>query len=93
MGRESQVGKATLNRIQTEIMGEETMSNQKKLSHDVRLTGVNSRALEGRAPDSSLQGPESFWNHCAAPGSKRSSPVLLPLLGIMQNCEFLCYQP
>lgn len=42
------VGKATLNRIQTEIMGEETMSNQKKLTHDVRLTGVNSRALEGK---------------------------------------------
>lgn len=74
-GGEGEAGKTTLKRIQTEIMGEETMSNQKKLTHDVRLTSVNSRALDGRAPHPSSQGPESFWNHCTGPVSKRSSPV------------------
>ena len=62
-----EVGKATLKRIQTEIMGEETMSNQKKLTRDVRLTGVNSRALEGGARHPSSQGPESSWTHCMGP--------------------------
>ena len=66
-----EVGKATLKRIQTEIMGEETMSNQKKLTRDVRLTGVNSRALEGGARHPSSQGPESSWTHCTGPVSKK----------------------
>lgn len=49
-----------INHVQTKIMGEETMSKQKKLMHDVELSGVNSRALEGRATNASSQGPESF---------------------------------
>ena len=45
-GGRVKVGKATLNRVHTKITGEETMSNQKTLTRDVRLSGVNSRALE-----------------------------------------------
>lgn len=62
-GGRAEAEKATLNRVQTKFLGEETVSNQRNLTHDGRLRGVNSRALEGRARGSSSQDPESFWNH------------------------------
>lgn len=88
-GGRVRVGKAIFNHVQTKILGEETMNEQKKLAHAVGLRCISGRPLEGRATNSS-QGPESFWNHPTAPASRRCSLILFPVLGIMWNCEFLC---
>lgn len=89
-GGRVKVGKAVLNHVQTKILGEETMSEQKQLTHAVGPRGVPRRPPERRATNSSFQGPESFWSHPTAPASRRCRPVLFPVLGIMWNCEFLC---
>lgn len=84
------VGKTILNHVQTKILREETMSEQKKLTRAVGPRGVPRRPLAERATNSSPQGPESFWNHPTARASRSYSPVLFPVLRITWNCEFLC---
>lgn len=79
------VGKTILNHVQTKILREETMSEQKKLTHAVGPRGVPRRPLAERATNSSPQGPESFWNHPTARASRRYSPILSLFLELYET--------